>query len=233
VSDNEQELGEIRARYERRQSIHPQQYGRMQLDVLLRVQDRQRHLVRLLSSRGIKTLHNLDILEIGCGTGANLLEFIEFGADPDRLVGNELLPDRLALARRTLPSCVRLIGGDAAQLPLEAETFDIVYQSTVFSSILSGALQVGVAQAMWRLLRPGGAVLWYDFTFDNPRNPDVRGVKFERICELFPLAKIFRRRVTLAPPLARRLARLHPLLCSGAGVFPFLRTHLLCWIEKS
>ena len=39
---------------------------------------------------------------------------------------------------------------------------------------------------MWRWVRPGGGVLWYDFTFDNPRNPDVRGVPLARVRELFP-----------------------------------------------
>lgn len=39
-------------------------------------------------------------------------------------------------------------------------------------------------------------------------------------------------RVTLAPPIARRLAIMHPGLYPVANVFPFLRTHLLCWIQK-
>ena len=29
---------------------------------------------------------------------------------------------------------------------------------------------------MWAAVKPGGGVLWYDFTVDNPRNADVRGV---------------------------------------------------------
>ena len=30
-------------------------------------------------------------------------------------------------------------------------------------------------------LAPGGGVLWYDFTVNNPRNPDVRGVPMKRV----------------------------------------------------
>jgi hypothetical protein len=73
-------------------------------------------------------------------------------------------------------------------------------------------------------------VLWSDFTYNNPNNPDVRGVPVNRIRELFPNGKLMVRRVTLAPPIARRVCRIHPALYSLFNVFPFLRTHVLCWI---
>ena len=79
----------------------------------------------------------------------------------------------------------------------------LVLQSTVFSSILDPGAQAQLAATMWRWLFPGGAVLWYDFTVDNPRNPDVRGVPLARVRALFPQACIASKRVTLAPPLAR------------------------------
>ena len=86
---------------------------------------------------------------------------------------------------------------------------------------------------MWSWLKPGGAVLWYDFTFDNPRNPDVRGVPLARVRALFPAAlSVEARRVTLAPPIARRVARLHPSLYTLFNTVPALRTHVLAWIAK-
>ena len=85
---------------------------------------------------------------------------------------------------------------------------------------------------MWSWLRPGGAVLWYDFTYNNPRNPDVRGVPLRRVQALFPQAHITARRVTLAPPLARAVVRVHPALYGLFNSLPWLRTHILCWIEK-
>jgi hypothetical protein len=85
---------------------------------------------------------------------------------------------------------------------------------------------------MWALAKPGGGVLWYDFIFNNPRNPDVRGVPLHRIRQLFPAGKIHHWKLTLAPPLSRRVTRLHPVLYSVFNLVPFLRTHVLCWIEK-
>jgi hypothetical protein len=102
----------------------------------------------------------------------------------------------------------------------------------VFSSLLDDAFQQRLAAAMWRWLKPGGGVLWYDFTVDNPRNRDVRGVPLARIRALFPEARVESRRVTLAPPLARAVCRVHPGLYTLCNVLPPLRTHLLCWLGK-
>jgi hypothetical protein len=85
---------------------------------------------------------------------------------------------------------------------------------------------------MWRWLAPGGAVIGYDFTVDNPRNPDVRGVPLARWRELFPHGRIDARKLTLAPPLARAACRIHPALHGWLDAMPWLRTHLLAWIAK-
>jgi hypothetical protein len=39
--------------------------------------------------------------------------------------------------------------------------------------------------------------------------------------------------VTLAPPLARAAARVHPALLPLLDALPPLRTHCLAWIEKT
>ena len=85
---------------------------------------------------------------------------------------------------------------------------------------------------MWRWVKPGGGVLWYDFTVDNPRNPDVRGVPLARVRALFPEGRVQARRITLAPPIARAVTRVHPSLYTLFNTLPPLRTHVLAWIEK-
>lgn len=80
---------------------------------------------------------------------------------------------------------------------------------------------------------PGGGVLWYDFTFNNPKNPDVRGVPVSRIKALFPTARIRLAKVTLAPPIARRVVPLSTHLYGLLNSLPFLRTHVLCYLEKA
>ena len=232
MSDNDDEQRAMAGRYARRAHLPPDRYAPLEPAVNAMVLERRAALVRLLRRQGIRDLSPLKILEVGCGSGTNLLELLQLGASARHLTGNELLPERLQAARERLPQAVQLLPGDAAQLGLPDASFDIVLQSTVFSSILDAALQQALARRMWALVRPGGAVLWYDFTFDNPRNPDVRGVPVRRIRALFPDAAMTVHRVTLAPPLARRAAAIHPALYGVLNRLPLLRTHVLCWLER-
>jgi len=137
------------------------------------------------------------------------------------------------VARKRLPEALRLVCGDASAEPVAPGSVDIVLVSTVFSSLLDDAFQQRLAATMWQWLKPGGGVLWYDFTVDNPRNADVRGVTAARIRALFPEARLESRRITLAPPLARAICRIHPSAYALLNVLPLLRTHLLCWLGKS
>lgn len=232
MSADEDERDAIVSRYARRAGV-ADRYHPLRPEVWQARQERERALAALLTRYVSRPLAELDVLEVGCGHGDNLAELLRWGFDPARLVGNDLLPERVAVARRRLPAALQVIEGDATALPFDAGRFDLVVQSTVFSSILDGAFQQRLAAAMWRWLRPGGAVLWYDFTVDNPRNADVRGVPLRRVQALFPQARIDARRVTLAPPLARVLCRLHPALYRVANTLPPLRTHVLAWLAKA
>jgi len=57
-------------------------------------------------------------------------------------------------------------------------------------------------------------------------------VVLARVRQLFPEGRLSARRVTLAPPLARVLCRLHPALYGLFNGLPLLRTHRLAWIAK-
>jgi hypothetical protein len=74
--------------------------------------------------------------------------------------------------------------------------------------------------------------LWYDFIYDNPANSDVKGVRAERVRELFPEARGYLRSISLAPPIARFVCRIHATLYTLFNAFPFFRTHIVGWLEK-
>ena len=220
----------VAARYARRRATD--RYSMLNRDVWLTVQERQRAMLRLFERLGWNDLSSRRVLEVGCGSGGNLLELLRIGFTPRNLAGIELLPERFAHAMQTLPAGVVLMQGDASLVQLPDESEDIVMQSTVFSSLLDAPFQWRLAQAMWRWVRPGGGVLWYDFTVDNPHNRDVRGVPVARIRELFPDGRLRWQRITLAPPLARAVCKVHPALYAVLNALPLLRTHVLAWIEK-
>jgi len=109
----------------------------------------------------------------------------------------------------------------------------LVCQHTVFTSILDPTIKQQIAAEMARVLRPGGAVLWYDFMYNNPRNPDVRGIKADEIRSLFLAFQLHLRRITLAPFIARRLPELLlPVLYPLLATIPLLRTHYLGLLVK-
>jgi SAM-dependent methyltransferase len=221
----------VARRYQRRVGADAR-YSPLRADVMATLHERQRALRGLLLRHGCEDTAALRLVEVGCGAGGNLPELMQLGFRPGNLQGVELLPQRLALARERLPAAVALHGGDACALDLPEGSQDIVYVSTVFSSLLDDTFQQRLADAMWRWLKPGGAVLWYDFSVDNPANRDVRGVPLARVRELFPRGRIDARRVTLAPPIARRVVRVHPALYTVFNALPLMRTHRLAWIAK-
>ncbi len=219
----------VRARYERRTG--DQRHNIFAPDVILRGQAQERGLISLFQQVGALPLDAKSVLELGCGDGIILLNLIRLGFDPAKLTGLDLREDAVVAARRILPASVRVIAGDASAADLGGP-FDIVHQSTMFSSILDPAVQDSIARRMWALTKPGGAVLWYDLAYDNPRNPDVKGVSLPRIRALFPEGQMIARPITLAPPLARLVAGIHPSLYAILDAIPLLRSHLLCWIRK-
>jgi SAM-dependent methyltransferase len=231
MTPHHDEAGAVRERYARRAAQDPR-YSLLNPAALATMQERQRAWLALFRRLGWQDLSHLRLHEVGCGTGSNLVELIQLGFAPEQLSGVELLPERHAQALARLPGAVVLQQGDALALGPPPGSVDIVLQSTVFSSLLDDDFQQRLAASMWAALKPGGGVLWYDFTVDNPRNRDVRGVPLSRVRALFPQGRLSARRITLAPPIARAVVRLHPALYTLFNTLPLLRTHVLCWVAK-
>ena len=231
MQEREDDVAAMAGRYARRAALAGL-YAPLRPEVRQARHERLRVLAALLRRHARAPLSELSLLEVGCGDGGNLLDLVGLGFDPARLLANELLPERAAAARARLPVAVRVLEGDALALPLPEASLDLVLQSTVFSSLLDPGFRARLAARLWAWLKPGGAVIWYDFAVDNPRNPDVAGMPMAELRRLFPAATIDARRVTLAPPLARRAAALHPALPALLNTVPLLRTHRLAWIAK-
>ena len=170
-------------------------------------------------------------LEIGFGNVGWLKELIDWGANEADLHGIELNAARAARARQILPAADLRIG-DAVELPWEAQTFQLVVASTVFTSVLDQEVRRLIADEIVRVLQPGGALLWYDFAYNNPRNPNVRGIRRAEIRKLFPALRGKVRSVTLAPPLTRLIAPHWRSLATFLESIPPLRTHLIAVLIK-
>ncbi len=192
--------------------------------------ERQAALSTLLYTYGFMPLTHRHILDVGCGMGGILANFVQWGADPDHLVGIDLLEERIALAKKRHPN-LRFELANAERLQFEDQSFDLVLYFTVFSSILDDAMAYNVAAEGARMLKSGGAVIWYDFRYPS-YNQNTRPMRRQDIQRLFPGFTLHLRSITLAPPISRRLGRLTNLLYPSLTVIPLLRTHYLGLIIK-
>ena len=169
-------------------------------------QAREAAILGKLKKNAVESLKGKKILEIGCGTGSRLLDFLRWGATPNMIAGVDILEDRVAAARRCLPRALMVQAGDASRLGFAGKSFDIILQSTVFSSILSHDTRVQVAGEMDRVLKDNGIVLWYDFMVNNPFNKDVAGIPKKEIKTLFPGYGLDLAKIIPPPFIIRKIA---------------------------
>jgi ubiquinone/menaquinone biosynthesis C-methylase UbiE len=226
------EEARIRAAYALREKDDPR-YSWFNPAYQLMQQQCERRVLTLLNRNGFSDLQFKTVLEIGSGTGHWLRQFVKWGSRPENVTGIDLLPDRLSRARPLCPPAVRLLTASAAHLPFTSERFDIVLQSTVFTSILDDDLKTEAAAEMLRVLKREGLIIWYDYHVNNPWNPDVRGVKRREVSRCFPNCRIDLERTTLLPPVARALAPYSYMTCYFLERIPFFCTHYLGAIRKN
>src|SRR5882672_10974606 len=186
MSYNGSDIIRISAEYERRAREIPEDfYSLGKPSNLLMHEQTLRSCIRLLQRASMFPLNGRRVADIGCGVGTWLLEFLQWGVDPADLGGIDLMPERLACARRRIPGA-DLHVGSASELPWPDGSFDLVSQFLVFTTMLDPELKRAVASEMLRVVKPGGGILWFDFRVNNPRNHEVRGVRAAEIRSLFP-----------------------------------------------
>lgn len=223
----------IRSAYARRlQTIPKNQYSIFSEAEFLRQLQLQRKVVRLLRRMRHSNLETEKVLEIGCGKGFWLRQLIQWGAKPENLFGIDLLDERIQEGRDLCPPGVTLQCGDASRLQFEDNKFDLILQFTVFTSILDPEMKTTIATEMGRVLKRGGAIVWYDFFISNPKNPDVRGVTRKEIRKLFPGFSISLQRITLAPPIGRAVGSISPALYRLLSACKPLCTHYVGFLQR-
>ncbi len=228
----DRELERIRAVYRERVALGLNaRYSLLDPGELFMAQERERNILRLLRRGKLADLASLKILEVGCGRGLPLVDWLRWGARPDNLTGVDIMESFLREAAVIAPSSA-FAAASGGSLPFRDGAFDIAFQLTVFSSVLDPTMRKAIATEMLRVVRPGGAIVWYDLRVPNPFNPAIRPVRRREIKMLFPECAIALRSSTIAPPLARFLARWSVIACAMLSSLPWLRTHYAALIRK-
>jgi ubiquinone/menaquinone biosynthesis C-methylase UbiE len=168
------------------------------------------------------------ILDDGCGTGWWLRSLAGSGVDPERLHGIDIQPERVAKAREAVPGA-EIAVGDARNVRFPDESFSVVLQLTLLSSLGSHrAIREAVGEGL-RVLVPGGLLLIYEPRVPNPLNRNTVLIRDSDLdaAGVTPNEQIS---LTVVPAVARRLGRRTQERYERLARLPFLRTHrLIAW----
>ena len=188
-------------------------------------------LIERAIAEGRVDLGSARILELGAGSGKDLSVFRELGARADRLVALDVLQPVTRAARRQHP-WMTCIAADSACIPLRDGYFNLVYQSTMISSVLDRERRGQILAEVRRVLAPGGLFLSYDTRYPNPWNPHTRPLRLRELRSAFvgwPL-KIWT--LTALPPLVRVFAPVSLRICRVLEALPVLHSSMLAAVRK-
>ena len=101
----------------------------------------------------------LKILEVGCGTGANLELFAEAGCE---ITGVDLSPSMMDIARKKLGDRADLRLGDASDMPFADHSFDLVLSFLTLHE-MPPTVRTSVMDEIVRVAGPDGKVLFVDY----------------------------------------------------------------------
>lgn len=226
------ELERARARYIERDS-NPELSGFWTLTnpvVVHLMQERERAVLRGLLHIGIRST-DVRLLDVGCGRGQEFAGYLRLGIPAHQIYGVDLSEHRVRDAQAQGFGHVALASGSA--LPFESNSFDLVVQNVMFSSIIDEATRQAVAAEMLRVLRPGGWVLWYDAAQVASKDPHFRGVPKHEVLTMFPDVRWNWQRITTHLGLLRRIdAVFGERGMRVFDLFGLFKTHLLGWGQK-
>ena len=179
---------------------------------------------------------NASVLDVGCGCGGDVRELSQLHYDPEKIIGIDLLPDRIRAAEKLWPQ-TRFILGDASRMEFADDSFDLVFELTMFATLPDDVLSAAIAREMVRVCRPGGYLMLVDWRTPKPRDPDYKALTRRRLADLFAVSRrteLLRVcRGALVPPVGRSLSTWLPsVYFLVAAVFPFLVGQVTYVLQK-
>jgi 2-polyprenyl-3-methyl-5-hydroxy-6-metoxy-1,4-benzoquinol methylase len=195
---------------------------------------RLRHYDDLFLTLVLAPLGERRLLDAGCANG-KWLEICcrRWGARQIHCFGNDKREQPWRDWRQADPETkITFILKPTHELDFAPQSFDVVHQSMMLSSIVDPEIRTRTAEVLWNLLRPSGILISYDFWL-NPLNPDTVGMDWAELRRLFPQShKVYACSLTLAPPLARTLTTLRKPMLLALEKLRAMNTHLLVALQR-
>jgi len=129
-------------------------------------------------------VNNPKVLYVGVGGGMELLQFAYFSRQAGGVTGIDVVDEMLEASRKNLQLAaeendwfntgyVRLLKGDALNLPVEDESMDIAAQNCLFNIFRTEDLKKAVSE-MYRVLKPHGRLVMSDPVCEQPMSGTLR-----------------------------------------------------------
>ncbi len=167
-----------------------------------------------------------EVLDVGCGGGADILQLVRMGYDPLKITAIDIQEERVVAARRLYPQ-INFIIADATRMDFEDNRFDLVFESTMFATLPADAERVAIAAEMVRVCKPGGYLFLVDWRTPKLRDPNYKALTGGELRRLFTVGTTTSLVAVcggaLVPPVGRFLSsHLSSLYFLVARLFPFL-----------
>jgi SAM-dependent methyltransferase len=234
--ESDQDIVALAGRISRAVAKTPESYEYPWLNrgYMMQFREAEAAVLRHISKRTGGSLRDRRILDIGCGAGGWIHELIHWGAEPELIYGVDALAHRLEEARRKVPPGVNLSLVNAAKLDFADNFFDLVLMFHSVSMMAEEQMRESVASEALRVLKPGGAVLWYDFRYQRPTMRGLeRRISKRDLRRWFPGCRFHLESILAFPPISRRLARIWLPLWYLLKIIPPLRVCYVGSIIKS
>ncbi len=184
------------------------------------------HCLKLIDRK--QKLHDLEMLDVGCGNGLFINEMIGMGIDPGRVCGLDLFQDRIDSARSHVPASVTLQRADFLTIRPEAK-YNLICLCTTLSSIPEDGARVKFLKHTRQHLKAGGFLLIYDFDRSRSwsKSVFVKPITTDVIATESATRLLWRARVTPSFFLGHRLTRRLPWINPILFWLPPLKTHFV------
>ncbi len=114
--------------------------------------------IRQIGIKMCRPQEGLNVLDVGCGTGTNLMFYQEAGC---KVFGIDLSPSMVEVAQKKLGGRAEIRQGEASKMAYPDDLFDLVIGFLTLHEMPS-QIRPAVISEMARVIKPGGRILLID-----------------------------------------------------------------------